>query len=97
MWFRSCSFIAVSRILENPLSWLSGLWFSGVFSPFFLSIGLIFASLSVFGNLPLSNPLFIIAFRGVTRAAADICISLDGIPSKPDDFFGFIDFIIRHV
>ena len=54
---------------------------------FFFSIRLIFASFSVFGNWPLSNALFIIRFRGLARAAADMFISLDGISSKPDDFF----------
>ena len=97
MWFRSCSYVAFSNTFENPLSWLSGLWFSGVFSPFFLSIGLILASLSVLGNFPHSKPLFIIRFSGVTREAADMFISFAGIPSNPDDFFGLIDFIIFHV
>ena len=41
--------------------------------------------------------MFIIRFKGVARAAADIFISLDSISSKPDDFFELIDFIIFQV
>jgi hypothetical protein len=62
-----------------------------------LSIGLILAIFSVLGNWPLSNALFIIRFRGVARAAADMFINLDGISSKPEDFFGLIDFISLQV
>ncbi len=50
------------------------------------------AIFSVLGNWPLSNALFIIRFRGVARAGADMFINLDGISSKPEDFFGLIDF-----